>query len=294
MAFSGRAARAGCHRGWFAGVLMLAMGFAGLCVTTTIGSADEGARPSVRALPAREITETSVWLGGEVNPRGSPTGFLVEYTRASDIAFEHGVLVPPEVDIGEAGQGERFVVATQLVMALRPDTAYRFRLVATSPVGTTKGPAGTFVTRKGRHPAADPDRRSLRQGGEGNVDPPKGAMRMDSARVYRVVRGYGQIVLYLPSEVERPTLTSDHPYLRVACFAARGRLLFRERQSWPNPQYHVHVVVPARLVRQIARCRATGTARPLELRVRDGAADGAHPTGSRDPTMGLDPLRSAL
>src|ERR1044072_9528917 len=96
-----------CTWGRRRGVGVLAAVLVAGVASTLIGTAAEGQSPTeprkplVRPLPPREKTDTTVWLGAEVNPRNSPTGFLIEYKLASDGGSEHGKLVPTQVEIVE-------------------------------------------------------------------------------------------------------------------------------------------------------------------------------------------------
>ena len=104
------------------------------------------AAPLVRALEAGSRSDTAAWLGGDVNPRNSQTTYFVEYTVASDVAFEDSSRVPAPPQTADAGAGDEFVAVSRLVSGLAPDTAYRFRVVASNAGGTTVGPDRTFVT----------------------------------------------------------------------------------------------------------------------------------------------------
>ena len=102
----------------------------------------------MRALGAGSVTDTAAWLGGEVNPRNSPTSAYVEYTLKSDIDYADAVGVPVSPDGVDMGEGNEYVTVTQLATGLQPGTEYRFRVVATSPAGTTVGADRVFTTRK--------------------------------------------------------------------------------------------------------------------------------------------------
>lgn len=106
------------------------------------------ARPLVRALAAGGRTGTAAWLGGEVNAQNSPTTYFVEYALESDSTYSNGSRVPLAPAGVAVGEGNVFVPVRQLVTGLQPETAYRFRVVATNTAGTTPGPDVTFVTDK--------------------------------------------------------------------------------------------------------------------------------------------------
>ncbi len=52
------------------------------------------APPLVRSLAAGSRTDTSAWLGGEVNPQNLPTSYYVEYTLADDVGYAQSARVP--------------------------------------------------------------------------------------------------------------------------------------------------------------------------------------------------------
>ncbi len=108
----------------------------------------DAAPPGVRAFGAGNVTNTAAWLGGEVNPRNSPTTAYIEYTVEDDTAYADANRLPLAPDVVDVGAGNGFVTVTQLATGLEPGTGYRFRIVATNPAGTTEGPDRIFTTRQ--------------------------------------------------------------------------------------------------------------------------------------------------
>ena len=102
--------------------------------------------PVVRAVRAGRGSDTAVWIGGEVNPRNSPTSAYVEYTLDTDTAFADSSRVPVAPDTIDAGDGNAFVKVDRLATGLQPNTTYRYRVVAANDGGQTVGPARTFTT----------------------------------------------------------------------------------------------------------------------------------------------------
>lgn len=98
--------------------------------------------PIVRALDPAVITDTSAWIGAEVNPRNSTTTYYVEYS--TDPGFAGSTSVPTTQD-ASAGSGNSPVLASRHVEGLQPNTTYYYRVVA-SGAGTTVGDSSSFTT----------------------------------------------------------------------------------------------------------------------------------------------------
>ncbi len=140
----------------------------------------DAAPPSVRRLPAGNVTESRAWLAGEINPQKSPTTYFIEY----GLTPAYGSRLPAQD--AEVGDGSQFVVARQLAEGLSPATTYHFRLVALNAAGRTDGPDGTFTTRPSAPPA--PDGRAYemvspldKNGGDINRDLPSGTLATSGA-----------------------------------------------------------------------------------------------------------------
>jgi phospholipase C len=97
-------------------------------------------QPAVSTKPASAVTQTSATFNATVNPNGG---------EVSDCHFEYGA--------GESygssvpcsslpGSGNAEVAVSAAVTGLTPNTAYRFRIVATNPGGTSTDGAQTFRT----------------------------------------------------------------------------------------------------------------------------------------------------
>ena len=118
---------------------------AGTTVSGEVTFTTDTAPPRVRPLAAGSRSSTAAWLGAEVNPQNSSTGYYVEYTLATDVDYASSSRVPSQ-SMADVGGGNEFTTVRQLVSGLKPDTAYRFRVVATNEAGTAIGPDGTFAT----------------------------------------------------------------------------------------------------------------------------------------------------
>ncbi len=89
--------------------------------------------PKVREQGAGEITETEAVLEAELSPNALATTYHFEYTTQAafeEVGYEGATSVPlPDANTGKGGA---FAGVSEPVASLEPDTAYRFRLVATN------------------------------------------------------------------------------------------------------------------------------------------------------------------
>jgi hypothetical protein len=100
--------------------------------------------PSATTGAATNVTSTSATLSGSANPNGLETHYYIEWGRESSKPYEAFAPTPyPGEDIGSGTSTvNRSVTAT----GLQPDTVYYYRIVASSPTGTTDGALGSFTT----------------------------------------------------------------------------------------------------------------------------------------------------
>jgi len=104
-------------------------------------------KPKVVGGAPIEVTTTAARISGEVNPGGQQTDFAVQYVTEAQFkasGFNEAISVPePPEDLGS---GTTFLAVSEQLSGLVPDTAYRFRLVASNVDGTTLGKERTFAT----------------------------------------------------------------------------------------------------------------------------------------------------
>jgi NHL repeat len=103
--------------------------------------------PSVGPGSASNVTATGALIGGEINPNGGATNFVVEYV--SDAQFQangYDEAKSAPATPREVGSGTAAVKVLQQLLGLAPDTTYHFRLVATNATATGTGPDRTFTT----------------------------------------------------------------------------------------------------------------------------------------------------
>jgi hypothetical protein len=104
-------------------------------IFTTSGAANA---PVVITNPASNLTDTSAWLNGSVNPNGQSTTYYFEYGLSAAYGSTTG--------LGLAGSGNAAVTVSTSISELTPGNVYHFRLVAYNDGGTTNGDDQTFVT----------------------------------------------------------------------------------------------------------------------------------------------------
>ncbi len=90
-------------------------------------------QPVPDAVPgaATAMTSDAATLNATVNPRGAATTYRFEYGKTA----AYGTAVP--VPNASAGSGTVDVAVSRQISGLEPGTFYHFRVVATSPQGTT-------------------------------------------------------------------------------------------------------------------------------------------------------------
>ncbi|HLY49019.1 MAG TPA: fibronectin type III domain-containing protein [Solirubrobacteraceae bacterium] len=111
-------------------------GGAAAAVSCAPGSAPA---PSVVTDFETNVTVTGATLHGKVDPHGCPTTYHFEYGTTT----AYGSVTPQT----SAGSGTTSVAASATIGGLAPHTVYHFRIVASSPGGTTDGSDIAFRTK---------------------------------------------------------------------------------------------------------------------------------------------------
>lgn len=126
--------------------LLARLGSCGLLALTLIASisafaslAKAAPPPATNSVSASNVTFSSAAFNGLIYPHGQPTNYYFQYGETTG----YGVQTP----LAPAGSGTIAVKVSQQVGNLKPATTYHFRLVATSPAGTTDGLDHTFTTK---------------------------------------------------------------------------------------------------------------------------------------------------
>jgi len=104
-------------------------------VTTTAPGA-----PSATSLSATGVTASDATLQGVVNPENALTTYHFEWDTTTAYANQ---IPASDVSVGSDGTDH---AVSQLLTGLEPNTTYHYRVVATSPSGTTYGADRTFTT----------------------------------------------------------------------------------------------------------------------------------------------------
>ena len=119
----------------------------GLAMLLFTVAAAQAAVPTVINLSATDVQGVSALLKGEVDPEGLATVYRFEYV--SEAAFAGGGFTgASHTPLTPAGQGAGPHPARAAISGLAPDTAYRYRLVATNPSGAASAGA-SFTTTDG-------------------------------------------------------------------------------------------------------------------------------------------------
>jgi hypothetical protein len=99
------------------------------------------APPTLSGVAAREVTDTTAVLAGQIDANRSHTTYRFDY--GTDTSYGSSTTVD------SVGSGPADVPVSKAIAGLRPNTTYHFRLVATSAAGEAEGPDGTFTTDAG-------------------------------------------------------------------------------------------------------------------------------------------------
>jgi len=87
---------------------------------------------------ASAVGQTTATLAGKVDPKAEPTTARFEYGPTTAYGASSAVV--------DARDGTEAIDVSASLGGLLPGTTYHYRLMATSPVGTTTGPDKTFTT----------------------------------------------------------------------------------------------------------------------------------------------------
>ncbi|HEY8082607.1 MAG TPA: S8 family serine peptidase [Solirubrobacterales bacterium] len=98
--------------------------------------------PKVTTEAASEVKATSAIINATVNPEGTDTSYYFEYTETGAIWIKLPFY-------GESiGSGTKDIKVSQNLGGLAPNATYKYRVLATSEIGTSKGEDKTLTTLK--------------------------------------------------------------------------------------------------------------------------------------------------
>jgi hypothetical protein len=121
--------------------VLVSLAFAfGLALPVSPGQAASPTAPNVSTGGVSNVSYSSAILHGSVDARGQDTNYAFQYgpTRS------YGSQTP----LSPAGNGTITIRVSQSVSGLQPLRTYHYRIVASSPAGTTNGKDRTFTTSK--------------------------------------------------------------------------------------------------------------------------------------------------
>ncbi len=98
------------------------------------------AAPTIGVVYSSDVTFSSVVLHGDVYPNGGDTNYYFQYGKTSGYGAQ--------TTLAPAGNGTIKLKLSQQVIGLQPATTYHYRLVATSPAGTSMSTDHAFTTPK--------------------------------------------------------------------------------------------------------------------------------------------------
>ncbi len=101
--------------------------------------------PSIQNESATQVTATGARISGEISPNGKATSFVVQYVTEAQFLI-NGFTEAEESPSQAVGSGATFKAVAQQLSGLDPQTAYRFRLVATNADASSEGAGGKFTT----------------------------------------------------------------------------------------------------------------------------------------------------
>lgn len=100
-----------------------------------------GNTPGATTKSATSVAEEGATLRATIRPRGIETTYQFEYGTTTAYGFE------APATPASAGSSSGEVAVTEAITGLQPDTAYHYRVVATSAAGSTYGEDMVFTTR---------------------------------------------------------------------------------------------------------------------------------------------------
>lgn len=106
----------------------------------TLGGSLAASPPVASTGSASGVTSTGAKLQGSVNPEEGLTKYFFQYGKTTAYGSKQ-----PAAEVS-LGYGNTSIAVSQSVSGLSPSTLYHYRVVATSPEGTTLGSDVTFTT----------------------------------------------------------------------------------------------------------------------------------------------------
>ena len=123
----------------FRNCVLVALAFAFVfALPVSPGQAVSPAAPNVSTGGVSNVSYSAAILNGSVDPHGQETNYVFQYGATRS----YGSQTP----LAPAGNGPKTTKVSQSVSGLQPLTTYHYRIVGSSPAGTTKGNDRTFTT----------------------------------------------------------------------------------------------------------------------------------------------------
>ena len=106
---------------------------------------DPAVAPAATILSASNVNSTSARLNGQVNPKGTTTYYLFEYSRNANFSASTTIPVSPKL----VGSGASNVSVSETITGLFPNITYYYRLYASNTGGDATTGSMTFKTLAG-------------------------------------------------------------------------------------------------------------------------------------------------
>lgn len=120
--------------------LLAALAVSGLTAVLGVSGAVAASPPSAVTGTASQITATTATVAGTVNPSGQATTYDFQYGPTTNYGSQTATT--------SAGSGTTATAEKATLTGLVSNSTYHFRIVATSPSGTSVGTDATFTTAK--------------------------------------------------------------------------------------------------------------------------------------------------
>lgn len=114
----------------------------------------------IEAQYASEVNSSEATLNAQINPLGNDTRYYFQYGSESCQSNPSGCAEVPSPPGTDLGSGDADVPVSIKLTALKPQSTYYYRVLASNTLGTSEGAQGTFTTKAGESALVLPDGRA--------------------------------------------------------------------------------------------------------------------------------------
>jgi hypothetical protein len=206
--------------------------------------------PTVSTSVTTGVTDSSATLYGYVNANGQSTEYAFQYGTSNT----YGSQTP----LASAGNGTTSVKFSQAVSGLTAHTTYHYRIIATSPGGTTDGEDQTFTTASA--PAA-PSPPTVTTSGTSSVTYASGVLS-------GYVDPHGQDATYAFQYGTTGAYGSQTPLSAAGSGTSSSKVSQQVTGLKPFTQYHYRIIASSPAGKSLGSDRTFTTAKlPLSLQI---------------------------